>query len=342
MLRAQKYGLVEMQDRDDIHRDLSTPPRPCSFAGDTAPSYAFPPRQISTADGLQRALDDHPPPPELHTATVWLIRTFPILATVSWLGTLISLFFLWLFSDHKQRYPPSLGGMPYLSDVGARHKTVFFVGNTCTAVCFVVTLFEERLLRARRVMVEATEEKHLWVSIGVLDVFLGLVAGISLVLLAVFDPTGWEKEHCVLFTIFVTCITLSGLLQTLEVEHLWHEHPDRHDLRDGTILKWSFLLFSSACGIAFAILYATCDGDATTEPFEQCYRITTAAALLQWSSALGLSLYFSTLILDLWPLHRHHPSPTPVVWADKTGVRGRVGTSFHAFRAQATRTQGEK
>ncbi|GAA5914936.1 hypothetical protein JCM6882_008113 [Rhodosporidiobolus microsporus] len=328
VLQTQQYGPVVTEDPALSDSDFSPPPRPPSsrFVSQPLPSSsAFVFRsQLSTPHGLQRALDEHPPPPELNGATVWLIRAFPILATLSWFATLVTLLSIWLFVDHKPKYRWYLGSMPYLSNVGADNKTIFLVGNICTAVFFVMSLLQERLLRAKRVMVEATEEKHLWVGIGVLDVLIGLLGGLALILLAIFDAFNYPKEHNAFMTTFIVCVTLSGLLQTLEVEHLWHEHPDRHDLRDGTLLKWATLLLSASCGAAFWILYAVCDGDATKVeewPYPTCYRITTASALLEWAACFGCAFYLSTLILDVWPLHRHS-SPTPVVWADKGGVKG--------------------
>lgn len=90
---------------------------------------------------------------------------------------------------------------------------------------------------------------------------------------------------------FIVCVTLSGILQTVEVEHLWHEQsvvslsrrpscsdivsrsPDRHDLRDGTILKWIILSLASAAGLTFVFLGLACRDDARREPWPKCYRI---------------------------------------------------------------------
>ncbi|GAA5863151.1 hypothetical protein JCM8547_002813 [Rhodosporidiobolus lusitaniae] len=281
----------------------------------------LPTAELSTVHGLQQALDAHPPPPRVSPALKWLVRAFPILGTLSWLATLLTLLLIWIIRDHRILYKWYLGAMPYLSDVGADNKTVFLFGNIATAVFFTMSLWQERLLRAKRVMVEATEERHLWVAVGVMDVLIGGLGGIALVLLAIFDAFNYPREHNAFMTSFIICVTLSGLLQTVEVEHLWHEHPDRHDLRDGTILKWITLLFSAACGIAFWVLYYVCDGDATKDPYPRCYRITTASAILEWAACFGCAAYLSTLILDVWPPHRLSP-PTPIAWADRTGLRG--------------------
>ncbi|GAA5968549.1 hypothetical protein JCM11641_007675 [Rhodosporidiobolus odoratus] len=323
---TQKYGPVVTQDLALSDSDLEKP----TFSS----SPATPPA-LSHPLGLQQALDSTPPPAHVSTATIWLVRAFPILATLSWLATLLVLLGIWLWVDDQVKYKWYLGGMPYLSDVGADNKTIFLFGNISTAVFYVMSLLSERMLRAKRVMVEATEERHLWVAVGALDVFVGLLGGIALVLLAIFDAFDFPALHNAFMTSFIVCVTLSGLLQTVEVEHLWHEHPDRHDLRDGTILKWIVLLLSSACGISFWLLYAACDGDATKEPVDRCYRLTTASAIMEWAACFGCAAYLATLILDVWPPHRHSP-PTPVVWADRTGVRGIWITSPSSSFASAS------
>ncbi|KAM0750470.1 hypothetical protein T439DRAFT_326436 [Meredithblackwellia eburnea MCA 4105] len=118
---------------------------------------------------------------------------------------------------------------------------------------------------------------------------------------------------------FIVGIALSGLLQTCEVEHLWHEHPDREDLRDLIVLKWIFLGFAVLCGGSFWTLYTVCDGDATRSL--QCYKITTASAILEWSACCLTTGYVVTLIYDVWPAYRHAPIQQPA-WADKSGIRG--------------------
>ncbi|GAA6036328.1 hypothetical protein JCM8097_001669 [Rhodosporidiobolus ruineniae] len=303
---TQKYGAVVTED----------PP-----LSDDEPARFPPPSSLHDPAALQEALDAHPAPKSVGRATVWLVRAIPILATLSWLGTLLILLFTWLFVDHKIKYKWYLGWMPYLSDVGADNKRVFLVGNILTAVFFVASLAQERLLRAKRVMIEATDERLLWAYVGAVDILIGTTGGIALVLLAIFDAFNYPSEHNLFMSTFIVCVALTGLLQTVEVEHLWHEHPDRHDLRDGTILKWIVLAFSVACGGAFWILYAVCDGDATKAPYPRCYRITTASAILEWAACFGCAFYLATLIVDVWPLHRHSP-PTPVVWADRSGIRG--------------------
>ncbi|GAA5820395.1 hypothetical protein JCM3770_002426, partial [Rhodotorula araucariae] len=275
----------------------------------------------SPRSSLQDALEAREPP-TVNLATSVCVRAIPIVVTLSWLATLLTLLFLWIFADNRVRYRSYIGSLPFLSNVGAAHPIIFLVGSATTAVFYVLTLFTERLLRATRVLTEATEERHLWVAVGCADVLVGLLGSFALVLLGVFNSFDFPHENEGFKIAFVVCVTVSGVLQTAEVEHLWHEHPDRHDLRDGAILKWIFLVFSSAAAITSWVLQTLCGGNATAQPYEQCYRTTTAAAALEWASAFGVGFYFATLALDLWPVARHASRAHPVVWADRTGVRG--------------------
>ncbi|BGP42905.1 hypothetical protein JCM10449v2_006920 [Rhodotorula kratochvilovae] len=303
--RGQRYGRVGVEDGSEAEPDAPPPTR-----SSRSPRF-----------NLQDALDAAEPPP-VNLVTSIFIRAIPIVATLSWLATLLTLLFLWIFQDNRLRYRSYMGSLPFLSSIGAAHPTVFLIGSAATAVFYVLALFTERLLRATRVLTEATEERHLWVAVGCADVLVGLLAGVALVLLGAFNSFDFPREHDAFMIAFVVCVTVSGLLQTIEVEHLWHEHPDRHDLRDGAILKWVFLVFSSGAGTSFWVLQTLCGGDATAVPYERCYRITTAAAALEWAAAFGLGFYCATLILDLWPMTRHAPRAHPVVWADREGVRG--------------------
>ncbi|GJN93136.1 hypothetical protein Rhopal_006182-T1 [Rhodotorula paludigena] len=230
------------------------------------------------------------------------------------------LLLLWIFADGRARFDPSLGAVPFVSHVGAQHQTVFLLGSIATATFYALSLVAERLLRHCRVLTEATEERLLWVAIGYVDVSVGLGAGLALVSTALFRAEDYPVEHAIAFIAFITGISLSALLQTSEVEHLWHEHPDRHDLLEGTALKWICIAMSSAAGVAFCLMTASCGGDARTPPWPKCYRLmSTAFSALCFS----IAFYFSTLILDLWLPHRHAlRASNPPVWADRTGVHG--------------------
>ncbi|GAA5995473.1 uncharacterized protein JCM10292_005195 [Rhodotorula paludigena] len=328
--REQRYGRV---GADSLRLLSESEP-------EVALPSALPPEGYLSPVDLQRTLDSHEPP-TVGTFTRWALRLVPVLATLSWLGTLLALLLLWIFADGRARFDPSLGAVPFVSHIGARHQTVFLLGSIATATFYALSLVAERLLRHCRVLTEATEERLLWVAIGYVDVFVGLGAGLALVSTALLRAEDYPVEHAIAFIAFIAGISLSALLQTSEVEHLWHEHPDRHDLLEGTALKWICIAVSCAAGVAFCLMTASCGGDARTLPWPKCYRLMTASAILEWTACFGIAFYFSTLILDLWLPHRHAlRASNPPIWADRTGVRGvLLASSSHTQAQTQTQTQ---
>jgi len=124
--------------------------------------------------------------------------------------------------------------------------------------------------------------------------------------------------------------------------------PDRYDLGEGAFLKGVFLTVTAVSGLGFWTLTTLCRGDATAVPYERCYRlisalapllslvpacaltllpllllprpIAAAAATCQWLAAFSIAAYFSTLVLDLWPVARHGARAHPRARADRSGV----------------------
>jgi hypothetical protein len=75
--------------------------------------------------------------------------------------------------------------MPSVSDVVAHHPLITMYGAISAGVFLVQSLEQERFLRYKRVLVEATEERWLWISVGILDCILGLCGSIALILLPI-------------------------------------------------------------------------------------------------------------------------------------------------------------
>ncbi|GAA5847126.1 hypothetical protein JCM3766R1_001718 [Sporobolomyces carnicolor] len=243
----------------------------------------------------------------INTFTCWCIRAAPILATATWTGTLIVLLSICLFVDADGGAFRGDSAFPPLSDVVARHVSVTLFGTISTAVFLMQSLEQERFLRYRRVLVEATEDRWLWISVGLLDCVLGAAGSVALFLLPLFNPVEFPTFFKILRATFFTCIAASGLLNTAEVEHLWHEHPDRHDLRTGAFLKYTFLWLFITCGTSSHLLYGFCHAALLDVDRRVCYRVTTASAILEWISCFSLSGFFATLALDVWPISRHLP-----------------------------------
>ncbi|GAA5942644.1 Pml1p [Sporobolomyces koalae] len=121
-------------------------------------------------------------------------------------------------------------------------------------------------------------------------------------------PIDSPNLHKILKACFFVSLSLVGLLSTAEVEHLWHEHPDRYDLKAGTFLKYTFTGLFMGCGVTSQMLYQPCAAlFGQPSEFATCYRLNTASAILEWGSCFALSGFMATLALDVWPLSRHVP-----------------------------------
>ena len=72
-------------------------------------------------------------------------------------------------------------------------------------------------------MVEATEEKVLWVSVGVMDSVVGAFGGLSLIGVSLYDCVQHPRLHQIFMIYFILAVAVSGTLQTVETRHLWHE-----------------------------------------------------------------------------------------------------------------------
>lgn len=112
----QRYGSLAADDRflksSSSDSDSPLPPRrpfqPPSAS--TAP--------LSTHEGLQQALDAHPPLPRVNMAALVVIRAFPILATFSWLLTLTSVRPFCAsstYSSHSPHCTPNNAAPPHLA-----------------------------------------------------------------------------------------------------------------------------------------------------------------------------------------------------------------------------------
>ncbi|GAA6063513.1 hypothetical protein JCM10212_004726 [Sporobolomyces blumeae] len=239
------------------------------------------------------------------------VRSVPILLTVVWTSSLLTLLYLWIFRDEMDRSEFAMpSAFPFPSDLTYRSPLLTLVSTTAVAILVMQSVEQERFLRFKRVLVEATDETWVWVGVGVLDCALGIAASVCLILFGVFDARSYPRDNSLYKIGFFTCLVLSGLLNTVEVEHLWHEHPDRYDLRDGTYLKYTSLWISLAAANVSRVFYVVCrDGFSRDdrEGWERCYRMMTGSAILEWVACFALGGWFATLALDVWPMSRHAP-----------------------------------
>lgn len=168
---------------------------------------------------LQEDLDAHPPPPISRINTCF-VRGLPTLAMALWFGTLTAvsatsvplhiepvhnltlwslpqLLLSWALEGHKV-YSSKSGAVPYISEVGYFHRTIFVTGSCATASLFVSSVAVERSLRATRVLPEVTTDRTLWHMVGITDVITGGLGGLALCGLSWYDNVHTPRVHTAL------------------------------------------------------------------------------------------------------------------------------------------------
>lgn len=228
---------------------------------------------------------------------------FPILAFVFWTATLLGLLLWWIIDDNHRKYVPSDATVTYISNVGAEHQALFIAGTALTSLFYTLTLLSERWLRHLRRIPGALRKRDRNADIAA-TVF-GILGALALVILACFNDRAFPNVHWAFTAIFVVCIAISALCQTLEIHWLRQDHVERNHLRRNMKIKWVIVGLAIALAITFAGTYATCAGAPDDQPLTpRCDRIKSVAGVLEWAIAFLYDLYLFTFGLDLWPARK--------------------------------------
>lgn len=169
-----RYGTVAASDSDSTDDEKQR----TGGTREPAPDH-------STFIETLRRIQDQKQTAEVNRLTCWFIRIFPILATLSWTLTWLFLLFAWIFVDRLNLYSSTVAAIPSLSEVMSEHTSISLFGNIATAGFLLQSLEQERFLRYKRVLIEATEERWLWITVGLLDCFLGAIGATALFLMPI-------------------------------------------------------------------------------------------------------------------------------------------------------------
>ncbi|WVW86612.1 hypothetical protein I302_108665 [Kwoniella bestiolae CBS 10118] len=208
--------------------------------------------------------------------------------------------------DGRPKYRPTQASVAFISSVGAAYPALFI----CICVSVVLLYFPSvcviRFLRHNNRLpgtVQRKEKVYGWLAIG----FCGMGC-IGLLVLAIWDCFDYTKVHWYGTFLFIIGVSLSSIFQTAEVWCFKKEHPDRKRLKRNGIFKLSVVVLPIILACAFGGFYSMCNGNPTSEDNEytpeQCERYSSTAAIMEWSIAFSLNLYFITLVIDLWPSRR--------------------------------------
>ncbi|CAF1593075.1 unnamed protein product [Adineta ricciae] len=201
------------------------------------------------------------------------------LASLAWLATVITLFGLWGAEDDFTRYESDDGEVPYISSVGARHKTVFIVGAALTGVFFVLTLIFTRLCFDA----QTKRRSKRWISL--ISLICGIIAAISLLLLSIFDSVNHSTLHFVFTGLFTAFTLLSAIFSTIY-------RFSRNEVNLAVYLRVLFIsiVFPLAiCFIVFSLI---------NRPANQTQLLSVAAAF-EWTIAILFIIYLALFALDL-------------------------------------------
>ncbi|KAL7416577.1 Frag1/DRAM/Sfk1 [Mrakia frigida] len=235
----------------------------------------------------------------------------PLLAALVWLSGLIALLGLWA-RNGTPRYEPDQANIAFISDVGAFHQELFIGICSATAAFYLFSLLAERWLRhSNRLPGHGETRGRREVVFGLLAILFCIFGGVALILLARFDAVDYGNVHWVSTVIFIISVAISAVFQSLEVQALKKDFPNRAHLVRNSILKLIVLVLALAVAISFGVLFIVCDGDVNygESPSEvtRCNRITSAAAVCEWVVAFIFAAYLFTLVLDLWPSGKSSP-----------------------------------
>jgi hypothetical protein len=222
-----------------------------------------------------------------HERHHWAYTWIPLFTAFIWFGTLVSMLITWAATG-TPHYASMDGNIPYISDIGASYLKPLFVTGCCiTAAGFVLCLLLERFLRNHGRLVDnfrRRERVFAWLAV------LGsIIGGAGLILLSVFDTLRHPSLHRLFLLIFMVGVALSALFTIIEFRWINKDFQGGAPrLRTAYMMKGGIALTLIALAIAFG---GTLYGKSTAS--------TDAAAVLEWTIAIGYTLYLLTFWYDL-------------------------------------------
>ncbi|OZJ05056.1 hypothetical protein BZG36_02098 [Bifiguratus adelaidae] len=201
-------------------------------------------------------------------------------------------------------YQPKEATIVYISDVGAAHKVLFVPVACVTGAFFILTLLAERYLRHIRRLPGNMRPRQRHSAI-VATVF-GIIAGIALILLSIFDAFNYSTVHWIMTLLFVVCLTISAISQAVEVYTLSEDYPRVKHLKRNSMLKITFVCIALPLAIAFLGLFLAGGilgrGGIESKSNPTYNRLESAAAVCEWVIAYLFAFpYLFSMISDLQP-----------------------------------------
>lgn len=201
-----------------------------------------------------------------------------IISSLVWLATIATLFGLWAKDDFI-RYEFDDGNIEYISNVGARHKTVFVVGTALTGTFFVLTLIFTKLCFDRE------HRRRFKKSISIVSIILGIIASLSLMLLAIFDSVNHKGAHYTFTGLFVAFTLLSAIFSIIY-------RFSRNEINLAVNLRILFVSLVTPLVITFIVMSLIKRSNDETQ-------LRSVGACMEWSIAILFALFLTIFALDL-------------------------------------------
>jgi 4-amino-4-deoxy-L-arabinose transferase-like glycosyltransferase len=213
-----------------------------------------------------------------HSVTKILGILASLIAALVWLATIATLFGLWA-RDHFIRYDYDDGEVAYISNVGARHKAVFIVGTALTGIFFVLTLIFTKLC------FDLETRRRFKRGVSIVSIVFGVIASISLLLLAIFDSVNYKGAHYTFTGLFIVCTLISAIF-TIAYRF------SRNELNLSVNIRVLFVTLVIPLAITFVVMTVIKEPNNETQ-------LKSVAASMEWSIAILFVFYLALFSLDL-------------------------------------------
>ncbi|CAF2503250.1 unnamed protein product [Rotaria sp. Silwood2] len=215
-----------------------------------------------------------------------------IIASLAWLATIAALFDLWAKDDFI-RYEHNDGDVVYVSNVGSRHKPTFIIGTVVTGTFFVLTLIFTKLC------FDMENRRRYKRNISIVSIVFGMIASISLILLAIFDSINHKGAHYTFTGLFIIFTLLSAAFSII--------YRFSHNQGNLAInLRVLFVAVVIPLVITFVVMGALKRPDNEIQ-------LKSVAASLEWSISILFILYLALFALDLLLTGRLEKPSAPVL-----------------------------
>ncbi|KAI9092829.1 Frag1/DRAM/Sfk1 [Phlyctochytrium arcticum] len=240
----------------------------------------------------------------------------PFIAGLAWTALITAVLILWLATD-TPHYKQDDATIVYISDVGAKYRTLFIIGTSITSFFFVMTLLVDLTLRHRGRLPQHFQLRE--TIDAVLSLLFGAIAAACLVLLSVYDAFQYNRAHWAFTLGFMACTALSAIFKVAELRRLRKEHFGIVRLWKSYTFKLTIVLFAIAIAVAMIVLMNVCTQDPNVPG--KCDGVHSAAAVCEWVAGYLIGIYYFSLIRDLRAGYIHHNS-TVAMEAGSSAWRG--------------------